>query len=1178
MGSYKVVVITQVFNEVKNGNLERFFRYAERLGATLVVYDDGSTDGSYEYSQSRTPHVIRSNSNFFDREVFHKKTLLAKALTLNPDFVLWLDADEVLGGGSSGAEALQRACQYCIDNQLDGLSIQMHNLWRSTTWKREDTEFGEGWFVRLWRNSDRLRFGPVARGLHQASLPKGLDRVERSSLISLLHFGFSAEEQIYQKYFTYAKNGQRGYHLDRLIDESELVTSQLNAEIYPTGLWQEDPPPVKRSLPETFEHLADRELELSRPRISIVALIYRSTEWAEFVYQQVLKYTPMKGVEFFFVANDASEEVIRYLKSNYIPHYEFNNRPEYKNDWYINNVYRAWNYGAQKARGEIVVFVNSDMAFTPDWLEALEKNLSPDACVASRLVEMGRLRSGTYGIERDFGRSPGAYAEEAFQQYAAVIRKPELHPGGLFMPLAIRKDHFEGVGGFPEGNVVAGSDYKNPVIAKPSDPLISGDVVLMSKLSEIGVEHKTAFDSVVYHFQCGEQEEILKNDNAQKKTSWLLICDDEASWNISTWCRDFATNLVIDEVVDCSKPDFSRRNLRKKLQESDLAVLFYGISCRHLLADLPEKTLIVGLADKNLYAGRVLARDAKLCFPRVDGLIVDSVEIAANESYLTPVILNDARDRSQVEKLISSFSLERRAKILFRKDSPTAPFYLKALLELEKAAAWTSKKYAKAKIISVNLLRHFVGLPIFRFTGSRALLLVLEFMLAAVIFGVLAKYSFNMPFNDDWLFAHWAAGADGLGVNDLFQPIGNQYSAVKALAFFSGYLDHWNLFHLSLLSLLTFFGAASLWSLSYVSDLSAKFSGRAKRILPVLTAFFLVAFLLSPRQIQNFTQFVCLPWGWVFASWLAFAFLWPRFLNGGRGTLAIAALTVISPFFIGTGICLPLFLIGAFIYSLFSRADFQRLKRKLLLLAGLSTAAILMAVLDPFAGGELLTLNEIAGGTQPAFFQSLAQNPVDFLRTIPIALGAPFSLWNSLHAGAAAKIGFLWLCWLIILLLGVRASKKYKSLASWLVVNPLISLGLIFVALLMVGRWKFLGSSGALEIRYTSLLLLLEAGIWMASVSAVSERVRKGLVLILIGMVVGSWGPGWKIAESWLVERQERYQNTKSCLSKLDLDQVIRIDSECLRDIYPKDMTTPERFEFSINEARRKRLSIFNEI
>src|SRR4030043_2363742 len=92
---FSIVCIVQIYNELRKGNLERFVKYVMPLVDALVVYDDASTDGSYEYMLNYTPHVIRGVKNDFVNEIRHKQQLLDYALKLNPDFVFYLDADEV---------------------------------------------------------------------------------------------------------------------------------------------------------------------------------------------------------------------------------------------------------------------------------------------------------------------------------------------------------------------------------------------------------------------------------------------------------------------------------------------------------------------------------------------------------------------------------------------------------------------------------------------------------------------------------------------------------------------------------------------------------------------------------------------------------------------------------------------------------------------------------------------------------------------------------------------------------------------------------------------------------------------------------------------------------------------------------------------------------------------------
>lgn len=229
------------------------------------------------------------------------------------------------------------------------------------------------------------------------------------------------------------------------------------------------------------------------PKITVVCLIYQSTGYIDFVWNSFQKYTA--GADFLFVANDATQKVKDYLKNKNLPRLIFENSD--KNEHYLNRVYRAWNYGGFNAPGEIIVFVNSDMAFSPDWLPNLLKNLNKNRIVCSRLIESDKLLSGRYAIMKNFGQTYKEFNNEAFQRYAEKIKKPEIRRGGLFMPCAVYKDVFIKSGGYPIGNR-----------KEPDGSETSGDFILFyEKLKPLGVEHYTVFDSIVYHIQEGEMDE-----------------------------------------------------------------------------------------------------------------------------------------------------------------------------------------------------------------------------------------------------------------------------------------------------------------------------------------------------------------------------------------------------------------------------------------------------------------------------------------------------------------------------------------------------------------------------------------------------------------------------------------------------------------------------------------------
>jgi glycosyltransferase involved in cell wall biosynthesis len=117
MKKFKIVAITQVYNELEKGNLQRFFNYAKNSFDELVVYDDCSTDGSYEYAKKNTQWVLRGSKNDFTSEVKNKQILLETALSLKPDFIFSIDVDEVISAGG-GDNSLQALCKLCIEYKL----------------------------------------------------------------------------------------------------------------------------------------------------------------------------------------------------------------------------------------------------------------------------------------------------------------------------------------------------------------------------------------------------------------------------------------------------------------------------------------------------------------------------------------------------------------------------------------------------------------------------------------------------------------------------------------------------------------------------------------------------------------------------------------------------------------------------------------------------------------------------------------------------------------------------------------------------------------------------------------------------------------------------------------------------------------------------------------------------
>lgn len=255
--------------------------------------------------------------------------------------------------------------------------------------------------------------------------------------------------------------------------------------------------------------------------VSIVCLIYKSKRLAEALYESVIKYTPKLAsgqAEFFFIANDPTEEVVEFLKSKNIPYYI--NMNEHLSDEqlfslgigapeYMRRVYQGYNLGILKAKGQKVALINSDNFFSRDWLENLLKYSDYKKVVCSTLIEPGQGKFGVFpfAIEKDFGRTLDDFREDKFQDFAEKNSKTGYTSGGAYMPCLLYKDIAVMAGLYPEGNI-AGKSFDE--VAR------FGDECFYDRLKDFGVEHITAKDSIVYHLKEGEKSEVSSNHTMYK--------------------------------------------------------------------------------------------------------------------------------------------------------------------------------------------------------------------------------------------------------------------------------------------------------------------------------------------------------------------------------------------------------------------------------------------------------------------------------------------------------------------------------------------------------------------------------------------------------------------------------------------------------------------------------------
>lgn len=242
--------------------------------------------------------------------------------------------------------------------------------------------------------------------------------------------------------------------------------------------------------------------------VSVFCLIYKSTQYMDFMYNQVIQFTPMvrdDWAEFFFVLNDPTPEVVAHAEKKKYPFIMVLNEKLTEDQLfargigcpeYMNRVYAGYNEGIRHAKGDVVVMLCSDQCLSPDWLENLLKYLAPGTCITSMSIEREKEFKGTYS--GDFGDHPKRL-DLSYLDHIEKLKTTGLVRGGAFMPLAMyRRDAFR-VGLFPEGNI-AGKTFNDI-------PIECGDERFITNLRNIGVERYTALDSIIYHIKEGERDE-----------------------------------------------------------------------------------------------------------------------------------------------------------------------------------------------------------------------------------------------------------------------------------------------------------------------------------------------------------------------------------------------------------------------------------------------------------------------------------------------------------------------------------------------------------------------------------------------------------------------------------------------------------------------------------------------
>lgn len=256
----KICAFIQMYNESIKGNLTRCLENVRQWADDIVIYDDASTDNSVEIASQYTSNIILGRENNINSEQSHKQELLGLALTLSPDWLMWIDCDEILDRESTTGKL--RDLAHKADTSVDAYTFHEVNLWRSETYARLDTSFDAGDFCRLWRVVPGMSFN-VVKGVHRPPHPSCITNKVTSGL-KVIHYGFAKyEEAVVKQGFGYCTDSQfqKAAKCSWIFNETTCKCYKVPLDLFPIenvpeDLWPE-PKPLRidelRSVKEGYE-------------------------------------------------------------------------------------------------------------------------------------------------------------------------------------------------------------------------------------------------------------------------------------------------------------------------------------------------------------------------------------------------------------------------------------------------------------------------------------------------------------------------------------------------------------------------------------------------------------------------------------------------------------------------------------------------------------------------------------------------------------------------------------------------------------------------------------------------------------------------------------------------------------------------------------------------------------